>query len=311
MAFCCLRKQQQLCTVDTRQADAHSTLLLTLYSHMVTKGCSPGFRAIGSNLDRSGLSRSAARPSVRPSAKPVAIFVRGCSGDGVASLPGGRGHPPVPQLPLQLLGPHQTQFQPHQSAVSHADVCTYLALSSEPMLTTTWSLSCGPSLGGEFAPSWGAEEVESAGEPASREMFEPKDPLRSSHVFTTQTKASHWTKNVQEIAGKEIIIASKEAKVGGQGLHLCLGQPPPPYLDPKGQPWQEAQMLLKHSQVHDVKSYLAKAGHGFHTGTAGIHNDGQQQRQAHSNADTADPADGHVQCTCKKGTLHDVCTSLS
>ena len=57
--------------------------------------------------------------------------------------------------------------------------------------------------------------------------------------------------------------------------------------------------------MHDIKSYLAKAGHGFHTGTAGVHDDGQQQRQAHSNTDTADPADGHLQCTCNKGTLHD------
>lgn len=57
--------------------------------------------------------------------------------------------------------------------------------------------------------------------------------------------------------------------------------------------------------MHDFKRYLAKTGHSFHTGTAGVHNDGQQQRQAHSDTDTTDPADGHVQCTCKKSTLLD------
>lgn len=51
-----------------------------------------------------------------------------------------------------------------------------------------------------------------------------------------------------EVEGPE--EAGQLAHAGGQGLHLCLGQPPPPNLAPKGQPRQEAKVLLKHSQVY-------------------------------------------------------------
>ncbi len=51
-----------------------------------------------------------------------------------------------------------------------------------------------------------------------------------------------------EVEGPE--EASQLAHAGGQGLHLSLGQPPPPYLAPKGQPRQEAQVLFEHAQVH-------------------------------------------------------------
>jgi len=51
-----------------------------------------------------------------------------------------------------------------------------------------------------------------------------------------------------EVEGPE--EAGQLAHAGGQGLHLCLGQPPPPNLAPKGQPRQEAEVLLEYSQVH-------------------------------------------------------------
>lgn len=51
-----------------------------------------------------------------------------------------------------------------------------------------------------------------------------------------------------EVEGPE--EAGQLAHTGGQGLHLCLGQPPPPYLAPKGEPRQEAKVLLEYSQVH-------------------------------------------------------------
>ncbi len=51
-----------------------------------------------------------------------------------------------------------------------------------------------------------------------------------------------------EVEGPE--EAGQLAHAGGQGLHLCLGQAPPPHLAPKGQPRQEAKVLLKHSQVY-------------------------------------------------------------
>lgn len=43
--------------------------------------------------------------------------------------------------------------------------------------------------------------------------------------------------------------AGEAAHAGGQGLHLCLRQRPPPQLAPKGQAREEAQMLLQHTHV--------------------------------------------------------------
>ena len=51
-----------------------------------------------------------------------------------------------------------------------------------------------------------------------------------------------------EVEGPE--EAGQLAHAGGQGLHLLLGQAPPPQLAPKWQPRQEAQVLLEDPQVH-------------------------------------------------------------
>lgn len=48
----------------------------------------------------------------------------------------------------------------------------------------------------------------------------------------------------------------------------------------------------------DKGADLSEASHGFHTGTAGVHNDGEQQGHTNTDADAADAADAHLQGAC-------------
>lgn len=48
---------------------------------------------------------------------------------------------------------------------------------------------------------------------------------------------------------------------------------------------------------------LSEACHGFHAGTAGVHNDGEQQGDTNTDADAADPADAHLQGACATTTF--------
>ena len=52
-----------------------------------------------------------------------------------------------------------------------------------------------------------------------------------------------------------------------------------------------------HERGHKVAD-LSKACHGFHAGTAGVHNDGEQQGDTNTDADAADPTDAHLQGAC-------------
>lgn len=72
-----------------------------------------------------------------------------------------------------------------------------------------------------------------------------------------------------EVEGPE--EAGQLAHAGGQGLHLRLGQAPPPQLAPEGQPRQEAQVLLEHSQVHLTASLYHRIATGQDASNVACH----------------------------------------